>query len=79
MLAAQLRALDRRVVIEQAKGILAERGRIELRVAFDLLRRYARAHRARLVDVEQAVVDRELADAVLRADRRDPPRAPRGR
>ena len=37
-------ALESRVVIEQAKGILSERYRIDLEEAFGLLRRSARSH-----------------------------------
>ncbi|HEX2808508.1 MAG TPA: GAF and ANTAR domain-containing protein [Kineosporiaceae bacterium] len=79
VLADQLKgALDSRVVIEQAKGILAERGRVDVEVAFELLRRYARANRMRLVDVAHGVVGGRLAAAVLKADRPDPPQPPRG-
>ncbi len=49
-------ALDSRVVIEQAKGILAERHQIDLDTAFSALRTYARGHNRRLRDVAHAVV-----------------------
>jgi AmiR/NasT family two-component response regulator len=49
-------ALASRVVIEQAKGILAEHNAISVDAAFELLRRHARSHRARLRDVADAVV-----------------------
>jgi len=58
-------ALASRVVIEQAKGVLAERGGLDLQTAFDRMRRYARAHRRRLADVAGQVVDGDVADAVL--------------
>jgi GAF domain-containing protein len=54
-------ALTSRVTIEQAKGVLAERAGLDMDVAFDRLRRYARAHRLRLTDVAQAVAARDLA------------------
>lgn len=49
-------ALDSRVVIEQAKGILAERGRIDVNEAFTLLRSHARSTRQRLSELARAVV-----------------------
>ena len=56
-LAAQLQgALESRVLIEQAKGMLAERSRIDLGAAFTLLRGHARRHGRRLSDVAGDVV-----------------------
>jgi GAF domain-containing protein len=60
-------ALNNRVVIEQAKGVLAEHGRLSMDAAFDRLRRYARNHNRRLTDVAREVVDAALADDVLAA------------
>jgi GAF domain-containing protein len=53
-------ALNSRVAIEQAKGVLAERGTIGMDKAFDVLRRYARTHNLKLTDVALAVVRGEL-------------------
>jgi AmiR/NasT family two-component response regulator len=49
-------ALESRIVIEQAKGVLAERYRIGVDEAFALLRRSARNHRLRLHALAAAVV-----------------------
>jgi GAF domain-containing protein len=50
-------ALNSRIVIEQAKGIIAERARLDMEQAFSWLRGHARAHNLLLVDVAQAVID----------------------
>lgn len=49
-------ALESRVVIEQAKGILANALGTSVDRAFEVLRRYARSHNASLRDVATAVV-----------------------
>ena len=49
-------ALTSRVVIEQAKGVLAERAGVGLAEAFSRLRAYARTHNLRLTDVAEAAV-----------------------
>ena len=57
MLAEHLqRALNSRVVIEQAKGVLAERNGMSMEAAFDALRRSARDHNIKLTDLAFAVV-----------------------
>ena len=54
----QLRtALASRVIIEQAKGVLAESGGITVDEAFEVLRKHSRAHNARIHDVAAAVVN----------------------
>lgn len=53
-------ALDSRVVLEQAKGVLAQRGELQMDQAFQVLRSYARDHNRRLTDIARAVVSREL-------------------
>src|SRR6266478_3256762 len=50
-------ALNSRVVIEQAKGKLAERLGLDMEQAFALLRDYARNRNLRLADLAQAFID----------------------
>jgi GAF domain-containing protein len=62
LLADQLQhALNSRVVIEQAKGVLAQLGDIKVDDAFSLIRRYARNHNVRLGDVCRSIVNRTLS------------------
>ena len=53
-------ALTSRVVLEQAKGILAQLGGLEMPDAFAMLRNYSRDHNLRLTEVARAIVDRSL-------------------
>jgi AmiR/NasT family two-component response regulator len=50
-------AIERRAVIERAKGILMERHAVDDRRAFELLREHARGAGRRVVDVAQSVLD----------------------
>jgi transcriptional regulator with GAF, ATPase, and Fis domain len=50
-------ALTSRVIIEQAKGVLAERHKISVDQAFTLLRKYARNHNQRLSDLARDVAE----------------------
>jgi transcriptional regulator with GAF, ATPase, and Fis domain len=50
-------ALNSRVLIEQAKGKLAERAGLDMDQAFTTLRAYARNHNLRLSDLAQAFID----------------------
>ena len=50
-------ALERRVLIERAKGILMERHGVDDRAAFELLRDHARSHNRKVVDVARAVAE----------------------
>jgi hypothetical protein len=62
-LAEQLQAaLNSRVVIEQAKGKLAERTGLDMDQAFTLLRQHARTTNQRLTDVARHVIDSPTAD-----------------
>jgi GAF domain-containing protein len=49
-------ALTSRVVIEQAKGVVAERAGVDLAEAFSRLRAYARDRNLRLTDVAEAAI-----------------------
>ncbi len=66
-MSGQLRhALDIRVVIEQAKGVLAQLGTVPMDVAFERMRRYARSHNTPLGDIARRVVaDRDFAVLIL--------------
>jgi AmiR/NasT family two-component response regulator len=52
-------ALRRRAIVERAKGMLMERQGIDERAAFELLRKRARSSNRPLVEVAQAVLDRQ--------------------
>lgn len=54
-------ALTSRIVLEQAKGVLAQQGSLAIEDAFGILRRYARDHNLRLTAVAEAVVYRRLS------------------
>jgi GAF domain-containing protein len=58
-------ALNSRVVIEQAKGMLAERAGVDMEQAFSRLRNHARNHNLRLVDVARDIIDGTLAATTL--------------
>lgn len=58
-------ALNTRVVIEQAKGILAERTHIGVDAAFAQLRAYGRERNRRLSDVARDLIDGRLDAATL--------------
>jgi GAF domain-containing protein len=64
-------ALNSRIVIEQAKGMVAERLGVNMEQAFTTLRSHARNNNLRLVDVAQGVINGTLAAAAL-----DRPSAP---
>jgi GAF domain-containing protein len=62
-------ALNARIVIEQAKGILAERLNIPVDEAFHLLRRYARNNRVPLSGVAGLVITGDLGVSELVSER----------
>jgi transcriptional regulator with GAF, ATPase, and Fis domain len=60
-------ALNSRVLIEQAKGVIAERAGVAMDEAFGRLRRYARNNNLRLSDLAGAVIAGTVdVDAVVR-------------
>jgi GAF domain-containing protein len=58
-------ALNSRIVIEQAKGIIAERKGVDMGQAFDWLRRHARNHNLLLADVAHGVIAGTVSVAAL--------------
>jgi transcriptional regulator with GAF, ATPase, and Fis domain len=66
LLADQLQtALTTRVVLEQAKGVLAQRANVGMDVAFDRLRSYARSHNRLIGDVAREVVAGQVPPELL--------------
>lgn len=60
-------ALNSRVILEQAKGMVAERLDLDMERSFAVLRNHARHDNLRLSDVARSVIDGSLAPADLRA------------
>ncbi|GAA5119586.1 ANTAR domain-containing protein [Haloechinothrix salitolerans] len=58
------RALDSRIVIEQAKGVLSERYNLDVDEAFQLLRSYCRANNLKLADAAVALTSKESREFV---------------
>jgi transcriptional regulator with GAF, ATPase, and Fis domain len=77
LVATQLQAaLTSRVVLEQAKGMLAQRVGLSLDQAFQLMRAYARSNNRRLSDVAAHIIDGTIDNDLLRTDRRPKPTTP---
>ena len=58
-------ALNSRIVIEQAKGMLSERLELNMEQAFATLRNHARSHNLRLVDLADSIIDGTTTALVL--------------
>ncbi|WP_433715469.1 ANTAR domain-containing protein [Nocardia sp. CA-084685] len=61
-------ALNTRVAIEQAKGVLAERGDRDMDRAFHIMRGYARATGRRLTDIAGDIIDGRIDPRADAAD-----------
>lgn len=58
-------ALDSRVVLEQAKGVLSYKGDLDMQEAYAALRKYARNHNLKLTDLARALVNRTVPAALV--------------
>lgn len=58
-------ALDSRVVLEQAKGVLSYSSDLDMSAAYAALRQYARDHNLKLTDLSRALVNRAVPAAVI--------------
>ena len=54
--------LTSRIVIEQAKGMLAQHHRISVDEAFNQLRTHSLSHNRRIIDVARSIVMGEFSD-----------------
>jgi AmiR/NasT family two-component response regulator len=72
-------ALDSRVAIEQAKGMVAERLGCDMDHAFAVIRSYARSHRRHLTEVAAEITAGTLPlEEAVKAPAPDRPGAPPG-
>lgn len=55
------RALNSRILIEQAKGVIAQRSGVDMDEAFSRLRAYARSHNEAMHDSARGVIDRTVS------------------
>lgn len=54
------RALNSRILIEQAKGVIAHTSNVDMSAAFALLRGYARAHNQTIYETADRVINRRM-------------------
>ena len=62
-------ALNSRILIEQAKGVIAEREQVDMDGAFARMRNHARNRNRRLVDVATDIIDGTLSSSELEQPR----------
>ena len=60
MTAQLVQALGNRIVVEQATGVLAERAGLDIEAAFSRMRKYARDHNLKLVNIAHGLVNGTL-------------------
>jgi GAF domain-containing protein len=65
-------ALESRIVIEQAKGIVAERNHVDIDTAFELLRGYSRTHNHLLRQTAHEIIEGTLSTDLLIVAARQP-------
>ncbi len=58
-------ALDSRVILEQAKGVLSYSGDLDMPAAYAVLRQYARDHNIKLTELSSALVNRAVPAALV--------------
>ena len=58
-------ALDSRVMLEQAKGVLSYSGDLDMPTAYAVLRQYARDHNIKLTELSHALVNRAVPAALV--------------
>lgn len=58
-------ALDSRVILEQAKGVLSYSGGLDMPAAYAALRMYARDHNIKLTELSRALVNRAVPAALV--------------
>ena len=63
-------ALESRIAIEQAKGIVAEHNRVSVDKAFELIRRHTRNQNQLLSETARKIIDGTLSPAALTPEAR---------
>jgi AmiR/NasT family two-component response regulator len=71
-------ALNSRIAVEQAKGIVAERLNVDMDAAFGMIRSYARNHGTLLSAVADALVRGSLSAGELASPSKEPSAGPAG-
>jgi GAF domain-containing protein len=62
-------ALNTRISVEQAKGVISEFGSVDMGVAFEAIRSFARANRLKLSSVAEALIRRDLQPSLVIKER----------